>query len=448
MVIFALRLNIISDPMAENYVWYFFNNYPGTIKQFNEVHSICRFKTCCTTHVSGMFYDAESRMCRNYPASCHLIYRLCMYFELLNLLRAYFRGTAVDAALFEGLGEEQWQSLFTVAARHNVSSIALDALENATISIPNQLYIKWIVCRERDEERYARQMDVLGDIVSVCSAGGIRTMVLKGAGAAQYYPVAKHRQCSDVDVYFYGRSADADRLLAREFGVEIRRHYYSHHTTFLHRYTLVENHFKFLNDSGCRSNRVFNELLAELAGHGNARLLPTPGGDAIVPSDNFNLLYLARHMASGFVHTGISFRHLCDWMLAAEKCFAAEGVEAMERADAVFRRFNMHRFMNAVKGILIDRLGTPPGLFPHFEREEALQERIFREICEPTSTKLIRRSKGRLQKFFLWQRDIASYAWKHRIVYNESPARYSLNVIQHRRKYRKNAQRRTGASNH
>ena len=50
---------------------------------------------------------------------------------------------------------------------------------------------------------------------------------------------------------------------------------------------------------------------------------------------------------------------------------------------ATARRMNMHRFLNCINAISINNIGVDAKLFPSFERDLKLEERVLNDILHP-----------------------------------------------------------------
>lgn len=99
-----------------------------------------------------------------------------------------------------------------------------------------------------------------------------------------------------------------------------------------------------------------------------------------LPPANFNALFLLRHAASHFAATEIGMRHVADWAMFIEH--SHNGID-WEALYVLARRMNMHRFLNCLNAIAIDRLGVDAGMIPAFDRDPALEERVLADILQP-----------------------------------------------------------------
>lgn len=315
-----------------------------------------------------------------------------------------------------------WEEVYRTASEQGVAGIVWDGLQRLLKdgAIPPEaaparsLKLQWALNVDRIERLYEKQHRVIVRLAGFLHEHGIPLMVIKGYGLSRSYPHPEHRPCGDIDIWLYGRQKEADELLRRAWNVEIDADVH-HHTTFVLDGVLVENHFDFLNIHAHLSNRNVERLLQRYA--------QEPGGEVLVgnapvrlPSANFNALFLLRHAAMHFAAQEIGMRHVVDWAVFVE--------HDRDRIDwtalyAVARKMNMHRFLNSLNALAVDRLGMDAALVPPFEREPVLERRVLGDILHPEfSEQAPRHGMARI----IWFRTRRWWAnrWKHRIVYKES----------------------------
>lgn len=315
-----------------------------------------------------------------------------------------------------------WPALCRLAAAQGVSAIVRDGLETLHAQglladeamPPRTIRLQWALNVERIEQLYARQRRVIGRLAAFMHGHGIPMMLLKGYGLSLSYPRPEHRPCGDIDVWFYGRQQEADELLRRERQVQIDEDVH-HHTTFTLDGILIENHFDFLNIHAHLSNRPIEEQLQRCAREEPSEQVEVDGAPVQLPPANFNALFLLRHAAMHFAAMEIGMRHVADWAMFIEH--SHNGID-WEALYVLARRMNMHRFLNCLNAIAIDRLGVDAGMIPAFDRDPALEERVLADILQPEFSETPP-AGGLLRTVWFRTRRWWCNRWKHRIVYNE-----------------------------
>jgi hypothetical protein len=334
---------------------------------------------------------------------------------LFASLRGALSGETLDAELLCGLSKEDWQEFVFLSQKHNVLPIVCDGLLSGTQpqTIPRSVSLQLAGLTIMSEDKYAQRVHIIELLAKFFAEHDIPLMILKGYGVSLYYPKPNHRVFSDVDIYNFGQLERADKLVAEKLHVKVSNDVH-HHTTFVLDGVLVENHYNFVNTSAHRSNNEYERILKEEASKNYTEHF---AGEHLLrlPSPKFNALFLMRHMALHYAAERISVRHLCDWKQFIEH----EGDRIdWQSVNALYARFNMKRFADAITNICIEHLGMKPNIVHSTTSDRALEERIVNDILdaefdEPTP-------KG-AAKIIWWKiRRYMANRWKHELIYNES----------------------------
>lgn len=346
-----------------------------------------------------------------------------------------------DSAVFEGLcmyHSKKWSEIYAVSARQNISAIVWDNIQHAMACGQIQMdqqpskaeRIQWALASEQVERKYARQKAVIAKLSGFFAEHGIKMMILKGYGLSLNYPVPNHRPCSDVDIWLfeerqtsdgktekYSAQQKADNLLREHFNIEIDvgKH---HHTVFYVDGVMVENHYDFLNIHAHCSNRVIEARLQVLTQQ-DMEPVEVEGTVVYLPSPDFHALFMLRHSASHFAAERIVIRHLLDWRYFVEKYTSRIDWQSLYE---IAEQMNMHRFLNCMNAVCIDKLGLPSGAVPEFERDPILEERVWNEILQPEFAEAKPLGAGYIKSWGYMFRRWWANRWKHKLVYSEGLA--------------------------
>ena len=356
----------------------------------------------------------------------------------MNELTTILPSNAVVSAVFENIcktNHVDWSGLNAISAQQNISAIVWDNIQQAIadelIPIEQQptkaQKIQWALATEQVERKYARQKAVIAKLARFFAEHDIKMMILKGYGLSLNYPVPNHRQCSDIDIWLFeehqapdgqinrlSAQQKADNLLREHFNIDIDEDKH-HHTVFYVDGVMVENHYDFLNIHAHRSNRVIEARLQALAQQ-EMEEIDVEGSAVYLPSPDFHALFMLRHSASHFAAERIVIRHLLDWRYFVEKY--AKKID-WAGLNAIAEQMNMHRFLNCMNAICIDKLGLPSNAVPAFERDKLLEERVWNEILQPEFAEEKPKNAGYIKSWSYMFRRWWANRWKHRIVYNE-----------------------------
>ncbi|MBQ5617811.1 MAG: nucleotidyltransferase family protein, partial [Alistipes sp.] len=327
---------------------------------------------------------------------------------------------------------------YTFYNNHDIVAIVWDNIQHAMSCGQIQMdqqpskaeRIQWALATEQVERKYARQKAVIAKLSGFFAEHGIKMMILKGYVLSLNYPVPNHRPCSDVDIWlFEERQASdgktekhsaqqkADNLLREHFNIEIDEGKH-HHTVFYVDGVMVENHYDFLNIHAHRSNRVIEARLHALTQQ-DMEAVEVEGTIVYLPSPDFHALFMLRHSASHFAAERIVIRHLLDWRYFVEKYTSKIDWQSLYE---IAEQMNMHRFLNCMNAVCIDKLGLPSGAVPEFKRDQMLEERVWNEILQPEFAEAKPLDAGYIKSWGYMFRRWWANRWKHKLVYSEGLA--------------------------
>ena len=257
-----------------------------------------------------------------------------------NLLRAALTG---EKPLVEGMEASQWWGLFRLLQHNLVDAVCCDAV--AAAAPPREVLMPWLAESDKAERWHRYQAEVQQDIIDTMARNGIDTLVLKGTRTARHYPVPERRRFGDLDLYFYDRHDEADRVSSEVLKVEVSNDAH-HHSKYNYRGVTVESHYDFLNVHYPPSNRRYEALLKQLS--------TADGRQA-----TFEVLFLLRHMACHFASSRITLRDLVDWTLT---CRALQGQVDWTLGQETVDGYGMAPFVDALNGVADMQLGYRPPL--------------------------------------------------------------------------------------
>lgn len=245
-----------------------------------------------------------------------------------------------------------WSYLQSLAKRHWLAAVAMDGIEKIPQDRRPQKkdIIQWIGETIREESLYTVRHDAAAGMASLLNSDGIRTYILKGAVVAECYPKPAHRLSVDMDCYLMPQNGDEDvwergNRMMEDNGFVVKRDYYKN-STFKLTGLSVENHRFFTpfrgNERLKRLERMLQSLVA--ADKGEDRFEDT---FLFRPPVMASALFLIEHAYSHFLHEGLTWRHVLDWMMFSKKHIDEIDLAELEaRIDEFgFRRFydSFHR---------------------------------------------------------------------------------------------------------
>lgn len=342
---------------------------------------------------------------------------------LFALLREALWGEAFDGGLLERLDAASWESLYRLAAEQGVLGLLWEALGRQPDfrQPPRPLRLRWAFETRRIERRWHRQLRTIGRLAAFYARHGIPMMLLKGYGLSRYYPVPEHRPCGDIDIWLFGRRAEGDAALSREWGIEIDL-LPEHHSVFRLDDIPVENHYEFLNTSHAADARYERQLRFQAA----APCEQVSMGETRVylPPATFQALFLLRHAAVHFAGKGIGLRHFADWML-----FVAHNHRRIDWpvVEAAVRESGMSLFVEGFCALCVDRLGLDAACLPPLRRNPSVEARMLDRVLHPALPGEVpaARIPGIWFRFRRWW----AGRWQRSLVYDESLLRSFLRMV-------------------
>lgn len=239
-------------------------------------------------------------------------------------------GNAATVALPDCI---DWDEVEALAKRQGLFAVVFDGLEQLpqTSRPPLTTWLRWIGEVQLDESRYSQQWSVACKLAHLFHQHGIRIFVLKGNVLSECYPKPQHRVSADFDCFLVNENQNENEKdvwekgnqLIEEAGCEVEKVFYKNSTFRLPGLT-VENHRFLTPFRGSKTLRRFEQYLqGELKegskssrGSSSSRF---EGTELWRPPVMVSALFLIEHAYSHFLHEGLTWRHVLDWLMFSRK---------------------------------------------------------------------------------------------------------------------------------
>lgn len=295
------------------------------------------------------------------------------------------------------LSSKEWWHLFRLMQQNHVAALTAEVLPTG---MPREVLLPWLAEGDKAVRWHRYQQEVQQEIVDIMAHHGIETLVLKGTNTARHYPTPQLREFKDLDLYFYDKHDDADRVAREVLKVEVSNDAH-HHSKYNYRGVTVESHYNFLNTHYPPSNRRYEALLKELISTSDSN------SSFFTHHSSFEVLFLLRHMACHFAASRITLRDLVDWALT---CRALEDNVDWTLVNKTIEDYGMTDFVAALNTIVENRLGTQ---LPSLSATQSLMEHdiVYGSVDDSDAD-----GPSRLRwKLHRWH----ALAWKRQMVYND-----------------------------
>ena len=330
-----------------------------------------------------------------------------------------------------GIGKEvsslpeafDWSAIQDLAIKQGLYAVVLDGVERLRQMKPDVIgkdfqdkimLAQWIgEVHQNYELRYESYKQAIGEMAAFYNEHGFKMMVLKGYACSLDWPRPEHRPCGDIDIWQFGQYIAADSTLEREKGVKIDRGHH-HHTVFYRGDFMVENHYDFVNIYAEKSSRSIEKIFKEL-GEDDSHFVEISENKIYLPSPNLHTLFLLRHMVSHFTSTKLNMRQMLDWAFFVEKHTTEINWQWL---IPVINKYHMMDFFSCLNSICVEYLGFNASVFPSFQYNATLTNRILNDTLSPefnekNPTSFLSRVVFKYQR---WR----SNAWKKNLCYEES----------------------------
>jgi hypothetical protein len=217
-----------------------------------------------------------------------------------------------------------WEAIKTLAAEQGLSAVVVDGIEKMPDEQrpPKMVLLQWIGETLQQEQQYGTQQKAAEDMASLFHHNYIRTYVLKGTVVAECYPKPSHRMSADMDCYLLPEKGEFDAWslgndLMKASGYEVGIGFYKNSSFHLPD-VLVENH-QYLTPF--RGNRKLKELerLLQAWIHQDTEPKRFDGTWLNRPPVMVSALFLIEHAYSHFLHEGLTWRMVLDWVMFRKK---------------------------------------------------------------------------------------------------------------------------------
>jgi len=216
-----------------------------------------------------------------------------------------------------------WVQLKALAEEQGLSAVVLDGLDKLNnTSLLQELKLEWIGEVLQMEATYKMHQEVATDMANLFHRNAIKTYVLKGRVISECYPKPNHRVSADMDCYLLPEQGEFDAWglgndLVKNKGFHVGTGFYKN-SSFELLGLMVENHQYLTPFRG-------NKKLASLEKLLQAMLQADKGEDIIDgtwlyrPPVIVSALFLIEHAYSHFLHEGLTWRMVLDWILFSKK---------------------------------------------------------------------------------------------------------------------------------
>ena len=297
---------------------------------------------------------------------------------LLSLLKSGLTDNKADAKFFKGRTYADWVNMYNLSVDNAVTPTLLEGLEkNPDIKAPDDVIANMKESKNFAAKYHKHQEKLLGEFSDLTKSQGVDTVQMKGIGFSMNYPTPTTRFGGDIDVYNFQHGTDpadpknssslfVDKLVSKN-GMEVTGTEYAKHSHIDYKGMPFENHRMFLDKKLSPIHEKMNNYLFK---HLKPVQETLPNGTKIlVPSKEFNNVFISFHAMQHFAGQGINFHHLADWAVQVNK----HGLTIPEEAKGT----TFEKFMYAFTNLANKHLGTNVKVPENKELEDAIFDKML-----------------------------------------------------------------------
>ena len=294
-----------------------------------------------------------------------------------SLLRAALWET--DVQIPEGFA--QWGRIIHLARTQALSGLIGDVLLSDE-EVRNSLPVKFVEGLQDIPKvnigMHVKMNRALQLLVMTLNQNGIKSVLLKGQGLAQYYPVPELRQCGDIDIYVgeenYEKAYDAIRPIVSEIDDKDRIWRFMHFHAKVGS-VVIEVHHKADVMYSRKKEKIYREFMLKGL---TEDLTPIKFGEVQVmtPNDTYNAFYVFCHLWRHFSTSGVGLRQFCDWT-----CFLHTHVGKLDLPylRTMLEKLGFMRPWQVFGCFLVKDMGLPKEEFPFYDERYASKVARVRE---------------------------------------------------------------------
>ena len=226
-----------------------------------------------------------------------------LFFEVVRL------ALGTQDKLSRNPSKEEWGQIFLMCQQQAIAGVVLDGLERllAEQRPPQLLLLLWIGDVQHIEVAYSLQCQRAKELRVIFQKIGSLSSVLKGIGFSQYYPVPRHRQGGDIDLW-----VDGDRKAIMEW---LRSQYEIAHVVWHHVdakiFDDVETEIHF--HPGWLYNPIYNKRLQRWFEERKGKQFEVNESLGFAyPTIEFNVVFALVHLYHHLIEEGVGIRHIVD----------------------------------------------------------------------------------------------------------------------------------------
>lgn len=339
-----------------------------------------------------------------------------------------------------------WGEVISIAEEQGVVAIVLDGYEAYMNKVSKERQVSFtpkdkelildsIGRMQLVEQNFIQHKKALLKLSKILSGKEIPFMIMKGFACGQYYPIPKHRECGDVDIYPGEKYNESNQAL-KDAGVSIDNHYYRHSVSDIDG-VMIENHRVLADLRGPIKQTKELETWLEILADESMKEGKTAIVDEIeminsfFPNASYNALFLPWHVSAHFCFERVTLRHLLDWALFLTHDGKSIDMNLLYEAKKRFT-YGYSKMFDILTNLSLRYLGMPKGNIPSkiIRDAESFDNQLADKVFEYMFIGQPRERDKNVWKF-RWNnvKRIWQERWKYKEVYDTSALMFTIRKV-------------------
>ena len=286
------------------------------------------------------------------------------------LLRAGLWNSPIEEKLFTDA--VNWELLLKMASMQTVCGVLYEGIQKLpseqqpSTHLMRKLYQRVI----RMEQSHGLLNQGLTEVVTLLNLAGIDSILLKGQGVAQNYPIPVRRQCGDIDLFVGKEACERACKVLLDGGAKPRNGVLGKnvkHESFYWNEICIELHFLAEKLPNPFENRRFQVWTAHWLQKEKLRVWKLGEAFISLPPVQFDALYIFNHLYHHFIVGGVGLRQLCDWAM-----YLHTFKDEIDREELLkdLKSMGLLKPWQVFGCIVVDALGLSVEDFPFYEEKQ------------------------------------------------------------------------------
>ncbi len=338
--------------------------------------------------------------------------------RLFILLRSAIYARSVEEfSVFNGMDDEQWSQLMTIAKRHGLMLLTAEALEYLPSQYHPSLKLKatWAFALINAEGRFEHYKKTVEQLAEVMSDGGLPMILIKGLTVASLYPNPTRREGGDIDMFLLGDKNKGDELI-KSLGIAVYEEGDDEkHSHFVFNGVDVENHNTFIDiehyvDKYWQRTKRINEIIHNAVDEGRLSEMTIGSQRVATLEPTVALFFMVAHAMMHAIGVDGAIRQYSDIVVYTNHY--REQIDS-EWLKSRFEECGMSKYVANMEHFCVTRLGMSP-LFDLDEKyivegELSLENILFMFRVKAKSKSIVRHTIDSLKKLVLYRRIRLAY---------------------------------------